>query len=461
MSSSTGETAQKFVRFVPLTCSALRPISTKLLWYFLLFSLSSLIPGTFFLYNACYRRSLDAKHHSDQSPLAWADSSFGSYVASLQNNKNNDAHSLLKIFQDQERRRRLDVNSENAAEVPDCFLEGTVSGTEKQKPCKCRQGWNGVGCSIPDAVWFTDAFQDWYLKGLIKRRSRPRAIINGLVFNHELDLFEIRVKELGDAVDYYVVVESNYTYFGSTKPLHFRSNMSAGFLREHAHKIVPIAVGFYNYEYGSPWAPENYFRSSIWREGQSRLKNLRDDDLFMILDADEIPSRDVLLFLKYHDGYGEPMSLKFRSFLYGFFWTNYEPVEVGGVCTVAALRHLYWNDSLLVRRAEQYFPKTLPYTGTVKMKWSITGTEPRYAGWHCSWCFEAHGIQVKLASAQRDDGVRWGDFANKTDLAYIESIRKAGRYFDDSSLMYSCDALEVAPPYVKDNADRFQYLMKL
>ncbi|KAK8760262.1 hypothetical protein V5799_028473 [Amblyomma americanum] len=375
-------------------------------------------------------------------------------------NRDNGTSTLHKIFPGEERLRGLDGNHETTAVVSDCFPEGTISGTEKQKPCKCRQGWNGIGCSIPDAVWFTDAFQDWYLNGIIRRRSRPRAIINGLVFNHELDLLEIRVKELGDAVDYYIIVESNYTYFGSTKPLHLRSNMSAGFLSEYAHKIVPIAVGFYNYEDGSPWAPENYFRSSIWREGQSRLKNLRDDDLFMILDADEIPSRDVLLFLKYHDGYGEPMTLTFRSFLYGFFWTRDEPVEVGGVCTVAALRHVYWNDSLLVRRVEHYYPQMLPYTGTVKMQWAIRGTQPRYAGWHCSWCFEARGIQVKLESAQRDDGVRWGDFANKSDLAYIESIRRAGRYFDDSSLMNSCDAREVAPPYVTDNADRFRYLMK-
>uniref|UniRef100_G3MPR1 EGF-like domain-containing protein n=1 Tax=Amblyomma maculatum TaxID=34609 RepID=G3MPR1_AMBMU len=460
MSDLAGETAQKFAPYVPLSCPSLRPLSTKFLWYLLIFSLASLIPGAIYLNSGSCRCSLGNKH-PHQSPLPSVGNSLGRYVASRWAEEENDAAILPKLFQVQENRRRPDSNNEITEEFPDCFFEGTIPGTEMQKPCKCRQGWNGVGCSVPDAVWSTDIFQDWYLNGLIKRRRRPRAIINGLVFNHELDMLEIRVNELGDTVDYYIIVESNYTYFGSTKPLYLKSNLSAGFLSEHAHKIVPVTVGFYNYEDGSPWAPENYFRSSIWREGQSRLKDIRDDDLFMILDADEIPSRDVLLFLKYHDGYGEPMTITFRSFLYGFFWTNYQPVEVGGVCTVAALRHVYCNDSLLVRRMDQYFQTKLPYTGTVKMQWAIKGTEPRYAGWHCSWCFEAQGIQVKLASAQRDDGVRWGDFANKTDLAYIESIRRAGRYFDDSSSMYRCSANEVAPAYVRDNADRYGYLMKL
>lgn len=68
-------------------------------------------------------------------------------------------------------------------------------------------------------------------------------------------------------------------------------------------------------------------------------------------------------------------------------------------------------------------------------------------------------MQVKLLSAQRDDGVRWGDIAQKRDLAYLQSLRKAGRYLDDSPPLRSCDAQEAAPAYVKNNADRYRYLV--
>nr|XP_050022524.1 beta-1,4-mannosyl-glycoprotein 4-beta-N-acetylglucosaminyltransferase-like [Dermacentor andersoni] len=346
----------------------------------------------------------------------------------------------------------------NSKDSLGCFPEGTAPGFSTTM-CVCRKGWNGAECSIPDAVWNTEMFRVWYSKGRITRRSKPRAIINGFVFNHELSLLEIRINELGDAVDHYIVCESNYTFFGTPKPLHLRSNLSAGFLREHAHKIILLNIGVYNYGDGDPWAPENYFRRSIWLEGQGHLKNLHDDDLFMIADADEIPTRDVLLFLKHHDGYGEPVRVSLRWFLYGFYWENARPVEVGGACTVAFLRYVYDNDTLRLRIADAYISKRLPYTGTSQGHWTITGTWPRYAGWHCSWCFDVHGIQVKLTAAQRDDGIRWGDFAQKRDREYIHGLRKSGRYFDDSPPLKSCDANEAAPAYVRNNADRFPYLM--
>ncbi|XP_075556643.1 beta-1,4-mannosyl-glycoprotein 4-beta-N-acetylglucosaminyltransferase-like [Dermacentor variabilis] len=277
-------------------------------------------------------------------------------------------------------------------DVIECFSEGTIPGM-RSSTCVCKKGWNGLDCSIPEAIWFSEAFKIWYSMGIIRRRSRPRTIISGLVFNHELDLLEIRVKELGDAVDYYLVVESTYAYSGVEKPLYLRSNLSAGFLREHAHKIVPISVDFYNYDGGNPWGPENYLRTSVWYEGHRHLKNISDDGLFVMSDADEIPSRDVLLFLKHHDGYGEPILLSLRWFLYGFFWENSVPVNVSGVCTVAFMREVYGNDSLRLRSMRTFTRNNMSNTGTFSEMWIIQGTWPRYAGWHCSWCFEAEGIQ--------------------------------------------------------------------
>ncbi|KAH7972782.1 hypothetical protein HPB52_016975 [Rhipicephalus sanguineus] len=215
-----------------------------------------------------------------------------------------------------------------------------------------------------------------------------------MIFYHELSLLEIRVKELGDAVDHYIVVESPRTYFGTEKPLYLRNNLSAGFLREHKHKIVPISVDFNNYAGDDSWAPENYVRTSVWNEGHRRLENIRDDDLFIMSDADEIPSRDVVLFLKHHDGFGEPILWRLRWHTYGFYWENSRPVV------------------------------------------------------------------MKLAAAQRDDGVRWGDIAEKSDTSYIISLRKKGLFFDDRSKLTPCDPNETAPAYVRENAEKFVCLMR-
>ena len=47
--------------------------------------------------------------------------------------------------------------------------------------------------------------------------------------------------------------------------------------------------------------------------------------MFLIFsDADEIPRREVITFLKLYDGYPEPFKLHYRWNMYGFFWEKNE-----------------------------------------------------------------------------------------------------------------------------------------
>ncbi|XP_050026853.1 beta-1,4-mannosyl-glycoprotein 4-beta-N-acetylglucosaminyltransferase-like [Dermacentor andersoni] len=274
-------------------------------------------------------------------------------------------------------------------------------------------------------------------------------------------MLEIHVNELSDVVDRYVVVESNNTFFGDAKPLHLQSNLNAGFLGEHAHKIVPLTVGELRCNGCDPFWPENHSRNATWLEGKRWLGNVSDDDLFLLTDVDEIPNRDVVLFLKHHDGYGEPIGLTLRWFLYGFFWERRSALHVYAACTVGFLRAAGANDLVTLRQGRSPVPKTMPAgTGTVAHQWVIEGARPRFAGWHCSWCFNAQGIQYKLTSAQRDDGVRWGDLAENTDLAYIESLRKSGRFFDERQWTVSADGYDAAPAHVIKNKKRLLYLLE-
>jgi beta-1,4-mannosyl-glycoprotein beta-1,4-N-acetylglucosaminyltransferase len=49
-----------------------------------------------------------------------------------------------------------------------------------------------------------------------------------------------------------------------------------------------------------------------------------------------------------------------------------------------------------------------------------------YSGHHCSWCFNAEGIQTKLLSAQKADKPRWGDYPDKLKIDYIDGLIKRG-----------------------------------
>ena len=52
----------------------------------------------------------------------------------------------------------------------------------------------------------------------------------------------------------------------------------------------------------------------------------RDDDVFLLLDADELPAVEALLFLKVFDGWTEPVKFGFRWTVFGFFWLMTEQV---------------------------------------------------------------------------------------------------------------------------------------
>jgi len=65
-------------------------------------------------------------------------------------------------------------------------------------------------------------------------------IAAGLAFFNELDILEIRLHELNDVVDYFVLVEATKTHSGLDKPLWFLEHRSR--YNDFWRKIVHIVV---------------------------------------------------------------------------------------------------------------------------------------------------------------------------------------------------------------------------
>lgn len=81
----------------------------------------------------------------------------------------------------------------------------------------------------------------------------------------------------------------------------------------------------------SGWFVDMYLRTYMGIRGLNRIRQIRSDDLFLLLDADEIPSREVLMFLKLYDGYPEPVRLAMRWSVFGFFWKRKKEKESGSL----------------------------------------------------------------------------------------------------------------------------------
>ncbi len=79
------------------------------------------------------------------------------------------------------------------------------------------------------------------------------------------------------------------------------------------------------------WFIDMYLRTYMGIHGLKRVQGVRSDDLFVLLDADEIPTREVLMFLKLYDGYPEPVRLAMRWSVFGFFWKRKRGKQTGSI----------------------------------------------------------------------------------------------------------------------------------
>ncbi|XP_078467134.1 beta-1,4-mannosyl-glycoprotein 4-beta-N-acetylglucosaminyltransferase [Lampetra planeri] len=332
--------------------------------------------------------------------------------------------------------------------------------------CACRAGWHGRHCSVPSVVHHSNLGARH--RAALAPRAVPRRVVNAVNVNHEMELLEARLHELNDTVDVFLVCESNFTAFGEARRLHFLSALLSGAFDFVRHKIHYVFLDhFPSGGRADGWIADEYLRAFATRDGLARLSGLRDDDVFVINDADELPSREALLFARLHDGWPEPFALHLRRSLYGFFWKQPGSLDVLAGSTVGALREVYGGNGIMLRRRHYYdMPRFRDYerrSGTRMERWSV-GTASRHAGWHCSWCFPPEGVRTKLVSAQNGDFPRWGDYPEKLDMDYIKNLIRTGGWFDGTGagILPLANPAEkmYAPWYVLENPKRFGHLLR-
>ena len=204
---------------------------------------------------------------------------------------------------------------------------------------------------------------------------------------------------------------------------------------------------------------------------RKQLVGLRNDDIFILNNADELPQREAILFLKLHSGYPEPIGLYFHKTVYGFFWSDSSKTLTHSATTIgflkeiliykaATLRQASYDVSLLNRTTVKNVLKSLG-TDTVEFWPWYVGNDYRPAGWHCSWCCTPACIIMKLLSAPNSDQPRWGDFAEKLNLTYVKQLIGQGLWFDEDREFKPVNTSYAwfAPRRVLENAKKFQHLL--
>lgn len=112
-----------------------------------------------------------------------------------------------------------------------------------------------------------------------------------LPFFNELDVLEIRLKELWDVVDYFVITESNLSHSGNLKNYILLDNWDR--FKPYQDKIRHIKVEDMP-ETTDSWVRERHQR----RSGKRGLENLDKEDIVIVSDCDEIARADIIELIK-------------------------------------------------------------------------------------------------------------------------------------------------------------------
>jgi beta-1,4-mannosyl-glycoprotein beta-1,4-N-acetylglucosaminyltransferase len=249
-------------------------------------------------------------------------------------------------------------------------------------------------------------------------------IIDGFIFYNEINLLNMRLHELDDYVDLFVIVESTETFSGNSKPLFYQKYKHL--FRKFHHKIVTFTVNDMSaLNSNNPWDKEKHQRNCI-RDAINKIDLINDDDIILISDVDEIPNPNCFEEIKRRliNENIEKLVLVQRFFYYNFSCENREKFkEQKSRNTIAIL------NKNLKKVSPQYMR-------------GRRGLLPRVnnGGWHCSYFGSSKEIinKIKQFSHQEYNSPK---YLNEEKIEGI--INSRGDLFNRSNEPWEFNDLEI------------------
>jgi tetratricopeptide (TPR) repeat protein len=238
--------------------------------------------------------------------------------------------------------------------------------------------WVKIQCLLAEQryVKTMTAHPEWSgIPGLAAPSPRRPMVWDAFMFYNELDMLELRLAELSEVVDRFVLSESPWTHQGGAKPLHFHENRHrfAAWADRIVHVVADERLG------RLPWDQEHYQRHCLMRG----LEQAAPDDLAMVCDVDEVPRPEVVRRLA-----EDPLArtrlnaLSITNFNYFLNYASFQPCVRPVALPVGLLRELEINQARYV---------------TCRAGPQIVPVVPD-AGWHFSWFGGVEAVWRKLQS---------------------------------------------------------------
>lgn len=182
--------------------------------------------------------------------------------------------------------------------------------------------------------------------------NRTPRIFDCFPFFMELDLLDLRLREMSPLVHRFVLAESTWDFAGNPKPLYFADNQDR--FAEFADRIIHIVVEDKPADPEARWALQRFQRDQLARG----LGEARPDDIVMVSDVDEIPRRASVETMV-----GELSQRRmFATFLmpHHVYRLNLRPDPVGYITGTRAVRFRDLKVPHLVRQLKRRYWKSAP-----------------------------------------------------------------------------------------------------
>lgn len=268
-------------------------------------------------------------------------------------------------------------------------------------------------CNPNTTIWSTDC------------NPMPK-IYDCFPFFNELELLEIRLNELYDTVDHFVLVEATHTHQGRPKPLHFVENRDR--FAKFMDKIIYVSDSFEGVQ-DDVWARERHQRSMIM-EG---LKDAKDNDIIIITDADEIPSAAAV------KSYRPEMGIACFNMVLYYYYLNSEGIDS------------VWAEAKIttLKNVKELTPEGIRYIYNIRGKHGDTAIPN--GGWHYSFCGGAARVKEKIQAFGHAE-------YNRPDvLDNVEARMEAGKDVFDREMYYRI-VDKCGTSFVQENWERFREL---
>lgn len=329
----------------------------------------------------------------------------------------------------------------SAENTSKCWKEGVSNkSSSTSEKCLCESGWHGKDCGQPEVVWRAIMASKQNIK-LKPRKISRRLIYTFSVQDYNSAIAEVVIEELHHVVDLFVICD-----FSAAED-NFQHKLNKGLLSSHQHKILYINAAHKSRK------PSRVISKYIWAKMISVVKNIKEDDIYVLSGPEEILNWRALMFLKVYNGWPQPIGFRLRWSVFGFFWQHpSKTIITVRACTIGRIYELYRTNSLFLQREGGE-------TNERNVLGLVIGDLNHYGGWYCNYCQTPANIIIAL---KKDGKPKEAKYAKNMDVLFVEDLIGTGVWFDDKMSLiraYKTRESYFAPDTVTGNNFKFDWLV--